>query len=72
MQLDKTQWHSEMNSLAATVQRAMRVALKAGLSTQAVSLAAQIGVLSFMRVDGVPEDLVIQEAKKATPRPTDR
>jgi hypothetical protein len=64
---NKAEWAAEMNGVAAIVHQAIRGGMRLGLSREAAALGAQIGVLSFMRVDGVNEDDVIREAKKAVP-----
>jgi hypothetical protein len=61
----KQQWTDEMQSLAAVVQSSIRMGVMAGLTQEAAGMAAMIGVINHLRVEGVDEDRVIREAKRA-------
>jgi hypothetical protein len=67
-------WAAEMNVVAAEVQKVIGASRRAGLSKEASCLAAVIGALSIIRVDGLPEERILREAIKAVPHrgPFDR
>jgi hypothetical protein len=57
-----------MNVVSADVQRSVRAGRKAGLTQYATALAGLIGVISMIRVDGLDEDSLFKEARRAVPR----
>ena len=61
------EWKDEMNVVAASIQRLIGAGRAAGLTNEAASLAAMIGLISSIRVDGLDEDTIIKEARKAAP-----
>lgn len=56
-----------MNVVASEVQSTIEASRVAGLSKDAACLAALIGVLSYIRVEGLHEHALLSEAMKATP-----
>ena len=69
----------EMNGVAAAVQQIIKQAVEPGsfsvaegkylkLSPDAAVLAALTGCLSVIRVDGMNEEELLREAKRAVPR----
>lgn len=56
-----------MNVVGSEVQRTIRAGRKAGLTSDAAVLAALIGVLSVIRVDGLNEEAILRDAKRAVP-----
>lgn len=62
-----TPWASTMNVVGAGVQAEIRAGREAGLSKEAACLAALIGVLSIVRVEGLDEGVLLKDACKAVP-----
>lgn len=56
-----------MNVVASEVQRTVRASSESGLSKEAAALAALIGALSYIRVEGLREDRLLAEAQRAVP-----
>lgn len=61
-------WKDEMAVVAASAQKLVRAGRAAGLSNEAATLAALIGLVSSMRCDGLNEERLIAKAKRAVPR----
>ena len=57
----------EMNVIGSSVQRTILAGRKVGLTKEASCLAALIGVISCIRVDGLNEQSILQEALRAVP-----
>ena len=62
-----TEFKEDMNVAAAGVMAVARAATTAGLSNEATALALVIGALSYIRAHGLPESMIMSEARKATP-----
>lgn len=56
-----------MNVVSAATMVTIEAGRKSGLSKDAAVLAALIGVLSYIRVDGLNEEAILQEARRAVP-----
>lgn len=59
-----------MNVVATSVTRTISSGCATGLSRDASALAAAIGVISYLRAEGVAEsviDTIVSEARKAVP-----
>ncbi len=54
--------------VAAQTQGVMKAGRVSGLSNEAACLAALIGVLSVIRVDGLNEEQVLKTARAAVPK----
>lgn len=57
----------EMMSVTTAVTHAVSAGVRSGLSKDAAALAALIGALSVIRVEGLREEALIAEAKRAVP-----
>lgn len=58
---------AEMNGVASVVTRATNHAARTVLSKDAAALAAMIGVLSYIRVEGLNEQAILKEAQRSVP-----
>jgi hypothetical protein len=56
-----------MQVVAAGVQQTIQAGRMAGLSAEGAALAACIGLLSVIRVDGLHEDHLWAQARRVTP-----
>lgn len=56
-----------MNVVAAETQRTITAGQTSGLSREAAVLAALIGVLGYLRVEGLPEAHILKLASEAVP-----
>lgn len=63
-----TAWEIEAVQVSNNVTQAITAGRHAGMSAEAATLAAIIGVLSVIRLERLPEDYLIKEAQKATPQ----
>lgn len=66
--MNKQDLSNHMNVVSAASIGTIEAGRKAGLSKDAAILAALIGVLSYIRVDGLNEEAILQEARRAVPR----
>lgn len=65
--MDKFEFADHMNVVAAQVGAAIRDSRRAGLPAFESCLGAVIGVLSVIRVEGLPEDRILKMAIEAMP-----
>ena len=61
------EWADLMNVVSAQVVSCVTAGVKAGLTKEAAALAAVIGCLSVIRVDGLNEANILQMAKANVP-----
>lgn len=63
-----TAWELEAVKVSNVVSQAITAGRHAGMSAEAAALAALVGALSTIRLEGLPEEHLIKEAQRAVPR----
>lgn len=67
---NRIRWENEMQGVSSQVVRAILQGVRGGgVTKEAACIAAIIGALSIVKLDGLNEEKILKEAQKACPDP---